>query len=96
MAKFGLNVKPGEDMTRIQVSCPHHSGLIYVVPAERSWVCSSDRVPSHALAGFFRELVALKDPRVQELMQLWGIYYRQLPLESEPLEADEGRKTEDE
>ena len=96
MAKFGLNVKPGEDMTRIQVTCPHQSGLIYVVPAERSWVCSSDQVPSHALAGFFRELVALKDPRVQELMQLWGIYYRQLPLESEPLEADEGRKTEDE
>jgi hypothetical protein len=81
MAGFGLSVKPGEDMTRIQVSCPHQSGLIYVVPAERSWVCSSDQTPSHALAGFFRELVALKDPRVQELMQSWGIYYRQLPLE---------------
>jgi hypothetical protein len=55
-------------MTRIQVTCPHQSGLIYVVPAERSWVCSSDQVPSDALAEFFRELVALKDPRVQELM----------------------------
>jgi hypothetical protein len=68
MAEFGLSVKPGEDMTRIQVTCPHQSGLIYVVPAERSWVCSSDQVPSDALAEFFRELVALKDPRVQELM----------------------------
>jgi hypothetical protein len=68
MAEFGLSVKPGEDMTRIQVTCPHQSGLIYVVPVERSWVCSSDQVPSDTLAEFFRELVALKDPRVQELM----------------------------
>jgi hypothetical protein len=86
MPEFGLSIKPGEDMTRIQVTCPHQSGLIYVVPAERSWVCSRDQVPSHALAGFFRELAALKDPRVQELMQSWGIYYRQLPLESEASE----------
>ena len=89
MAEFGFTVKPGEDMTRIQVSCPHQSGLIYVVPAERSWVCSSDQVPSHALAGFFRELVQLKDARVEELMQSWGIYYRQLPLESEQSEEGE-------
>ncbi len=76
----GLIVKPGEEMTRIQMSCPHHSGLIYVVPAERSWVCTSEQMPSHALAGFFRELVQLKDSKVEELMQSWGIYYRQLPL----------------
>jgi len=83
MSEFGLNIKPGPDMTRIQATCAHQSGLLYVVPAERSWVCSSEHVPAHALAGFFRELVALKDQRVQELMQLWGIYYRQLPLDSE-------------
>jgi hypothetical protein len=70
-------------MTRIQVTCPHQSGLIYVVPAERSWVCSPDQLPSHALAGFFRELAELNDPRVKELMQSWGVYYRQLPLEAE-------------
>lgn len=87
MPEFGLTIKPGEDMTRIQVSCPHQSGLLYVVPAERSWVCSGERIPSHALAGFFRELVALKDPRVQELMQSWGVYYRQLPLEGEQSES---------
>ena len=84
MADIGLSIKPGEEMTRIQVTCEHQSGLLYVVPAERSWVCSRDRMPAHALAGFFRELVALKDPRVQELMQSWGIYFRQLPLESQP------------
>ena len=83
MNETGLIVSPGEDMTRIQVTCPHQSGMLYVVPAERSWVCSADQVPSHALAGFFRELLELRDPRVAELMQQWGIYYRQLPLDSQ-------------
>ena len=82
MNQNGLTVSPGEDMTRIQVTCPHQSGMLYVVPAERSWVCSSAQVSSHALAGFFRELLELRDPRVAELMQQWGIYYRQLPLDS--------------
>ena len=85
---YGLTVKPGEEMTRIQMSCPHQSGLIYVVPAERSWVCTSGQMPSHALAGFFRELVQLKDSRVEGLMQSWGIYYRQLPLSGEEPATD--------
>ncbi len=81
MADLGMTVMPGDGMTRIQVTCEHQSGLIYVVPAERSWVCSAENLPAHALAGFFRELVALKHPGVQDLMQQWGLYYRQLPLE---------------
>jgi hypothetical protein len=89
MPEFGLTIKSGDEMTRIQVTCPHQSGLIYIVPAERSWVCSSEQVPSHALAGFFGELVQLKDPKVAELMQSWGIYYRQLPLEADQVEADQ-------
>ena len=84
MPENGMTISPGADMTRIEVTCPHQSGLIYVVPAERSWVCSPEQVPAHALAGFFRELVNLKDDRVASLMQDWGLYYRQLPLESEP------------
>ncbi len=88
MPEFGFIVKPGEEMTRIQMSCPHQSGLLYVVPAERSWVCSSEQLPSHALAGFFRELVQLKDSRVEGLMQSWGIYYRQLPLAGEQSGAE--------
>ncbi len=83
MAEYGLTVTPGEGMTRIQVTCEHQSGLIYVVPAQRSWVCTGELIPAHALAGFFRELVALKHSPVQALMQQWGIYYRQLPLEAE-------------
>ena len=82
-ADTGLKITPGSEMTRIQVSCEHQHGLIYVVPAERSWVCRRERLPAHALAGFFRELVALQQPAVQQLMQQWGIYYRQLPLSGE-------------
>ena len=79
MADYGLNITTGNDMTRIQVSCEHQSGLIYVVPAERSWVCASERLPAHAMAGFFKELVALQQPAVRQLMQDWGIYYREPP-----------------
>ena len=79
----GLNITRGSEMTRIQVSCEHQHGLLYIVPAERSWVCASERLPAHALAGFFRELVALGQPAVRQLMQQWGIYYRQLPQPGE-------------
>ena len=79
----GLTVKISTDLGRIQVTCPHQSGLIYVVPADRSWVCTDELRPAHALAGFFRELIALKDPRVESLMQQWGLYYRSLPLEAD-------------
>ncbi len=80
MVDNGITVKSGDGMTRVEVTCGHQSGLIYVVPASRSWVCSEELIPAHALAGFFRELVALKLGPVAELMQDWGIYYRQLPL----------------
>lgn len=85
----GVTVKNGEDMARVQVTCPHQSGLIYAVPGDLSWVCTDDLRAAHALAGFFRELTALKDPRVESLMQQWGVYYRSLPLDSEA-EAGDG------
>lgn len=84
MAEGGLTIRCGEDLTRIKASCTHQSGMIYVTPAERSWVCNRELLPAHALAGFFGELVALRDPRVEALMQTWGIYFRQLPLEATP------------
>ena len=83
-----ITVKTGPDLARVQVSCPHQSGLIYVVPSERSWVCTDELRPAHALAGFFREMIALDDPRVADLMQQWGIYYRSLPLDADG--ADRG------
>ena len=81
--EHGLIVEPSEGMTRIQMACLHQKGLLYVVPAEKSWVCSQEHMPSHALAGFLGELVELKDSRVKELMQRWGIYFRSLPLDEE-------------
>lgn len=83
MMTAGLDVIPGNDMTRIRAVCEHQRGLIYVVPAERSWVCNKEHLPAHALAGFFRELGALKNPEVQGLMQQWGIYFRELPEEQQ-------------
>ena len=83
MAGAGLTITTGKEMARIQASCDHQSGLIYVVPAERSWVCAAGYLPAHALAGFFRELVALQHPGVKELMREWGIYYRELPREGD-------------
>ena len=79
----GLEVKSSEDMTRIQAVCEHQRGIIYVVPAERSWVCTTESMPAHALAGFFRELAALRSPDVERLMRDWGLYYRQLPTPQE-------------
>ena len=52
-------------------------------------MCSQDHVSSHALAGFFGELVQMKDSKVAELMQSWGIYYRQLPLETDQVEVEQ-------
>lgn len=83
----GLTITPGEGMTRVKIGCQHQQGLIYVVPAEKSWVCSSDLMPGHALAGFLRELTDHKDVRVQDLMKSWGLYFRQLPLDEEDSES---------
>ena len=87
MTTPGLEVIPGNDMTRIRAVCEHQRGLIYVVPAERSWVCDKEYLPAHALSGFFRELTALENKEVEGLMQQWGIYFRQLPDEQESAEA---------
>ena len=94
MADTGITVKSGNGMTGVQVTCGHQSGLIYVVPAPRSWVCSEELIPAHALAGFFRELVALKHGPVAELMQEWGIYYRQLPIAHEENSEESIESTE--
>ena len=89
MTTFGLDIIPGNDMTRIKAVCEHQRGLIYVVPAERSWVCSKENLPAHALAGFFRELSGLDNKAVEGLMQEWGIYFRQLPKEQEDAETED-------
>ena len=79
---YGITVKHGDGGTRVEVQCMHQNGLVYVVPAEASWVCSEELLHAHALAGLFKDLTLLKDPRVQEAMQKWGVYYRERPLEA--------------
>ena len=91
MTTSGLQIIQGNDMTRIRAVCDHQRGLIYVVPADRSWVCDQESMPAHALAGFFRELTSMENKEVQELMQQWGIYYRQLPKDQEDSEEPEGQ-----
>ena len=91
MTTSGLDVIRGNDMTRIRAVCIHQRGLIYIVPAERSWVCDQEYLPAHALAGFFRDLSALESPEVRGLMQQWGIYFRELPQEQEEAEAEDAK-----
>ena len=79
---YGLTVKGDVGDTRVEIQCAHQSGLLYVVPSEASWVCQPEHIHAHALAGFFRELLELGDPRITELMQRWGLYYRSRPLDT--------------
>ena len=79
---YGVTVKQDIGSTRVEIQCDHQSGLIYFVPAEASWVCQPEHLHAHALAGFFRELIEPADPRITELMQRWGMYYRSRPLDT--------------
>ena len=81
--RFGLKVKTDSGGKRVELECEHQNGLLYVVPAESSWVCSEELIHAHAMAGFFRELAELEDERVYELMRRWGLYYRPRPLASD-------------
>jgi len=88
MSDFGLVVDGETGSRRIQLQCDHHNGVLYVVPSEGSWVCSDGLMHVHAMAGFFRELTQLRDSRVTEIMQRWGLYYRDRRLEIDVVEED--------
>ena len=83
MAEFGLTVKHGSGGKRVEIQCPHQNGLLYVVPSEASWVCSEELLHAHAIAGFFKQLAELDNPQVKEIMQRWGLYFRERPLASQ-------------
>ncbi len=80
MVEYGITVKHDTGGKRIEMQCEHQNGLVYVVPAEASWVCSEELLHAHALAGFFRQLSELDSPEVDAAMQRWGIYYRERNL----------------
>ena len=79
---YGINVKQGEGGTRMEIRSRNQAGLLYIVPAEGSWVADPDQLHAHALAGFFTDLMKLQMPRVDQLMQKWGLYFRPLELDS--------------
>ena len=80
MTEFGLKIKSDTELTKIEVQCVHQNGLIYVVPSESSWVCTEDLRHVHALSGFFKQLMDFEDPKIQEAMLKWEIYFRPRPL----------------
>ena len=82
MSDYGLEVKHDSGGKRIELQCAHQNGLMYIVPAESSWICPEDFLHAHALAGFFKELSTLNDQRVKQLMNKWGLYFRNRPLRS--------------
>jgi hypothetical protein len=77
---YGITVKQDTGGSRMEIQCMHQNGLVYVVPAELSWVCSAELVHAHALAGLLKDLTALNDAHVRGLMQKWGVYFRERPL----------------
>ena len=79
---YGITVKHDTGGTRVEVQCEHQNGLLYFVPSEASWVCAQEYLHAHAIAGFFRELVELEVPQVKDLMQRWGIYFRERVTEA--------------
>ena len=83
MTDLGLKIKSDTELTKIELQCVHQNGLIYVVPSESSWVCTEDLRHVHALSGFFKQLIEFDDPKIQEAMQKWGIYFRPRPLAEE-------------
>ncbi|HJO83833.1 MAG: hypothetical protein QGG34_13605 [SAR202 cluster bacterium] len=82
MTTGGITVKQDSGGKRVELQCEHQNGLLYVVPTERSWVCSEELMHAHSLAGFLSDLVDLDDGRVHEIMQRWGLYYRRRPRDS--------------
>ena len=80
---YGIIIKHDHGGKRLEMQCAHQSGLLYVVPGQESWVCNEEHLHAHALAGFFKDLVGFQSHQVKELMQRWGIYYREWPVEQE-------------
>jgi len=78
---YGITIKHDQGSKRLEVQCAHQNGLLYIVPSEASWVCTEEYLHAHALAGFFKELTGLKSQQVKEVMQRWGLYFRERPLD---------------
>ena len=74
MAGQGISIKNASEGKRINLSCDHNSGVIYVVPSEASWVCNKENIGAHAISGFFRDISNLDDSKIEQIMKKWGLY----------------------
>jgi hypothetical protein len=90
----GLSIKLGNDNSRVELRCPHRNGLLYAIPSEATWVCSDELRPAHALAGFLGALGQLENQQVQALMQQWGLYFRERPLEPPQWPAEQANQSD--
>jgi len=83
MENSGITIHGEDKNKRISIKCEHQRGLIYVVPSESNWVCQTEYMPAHSLAGMFKEIASLEDEKIFSIMQKWGIYYRPLEISKE-------------
>lgn len=79
----GIEVQDQNGGSLMKMRCPHLNATLYVIPSPGNWVCSDHLRPGHGLAGFMKELTALENPQVKELMQRWGLYFRTSVVEEE-------------
>ena len=93
MDEPGIKLRQGSESSRMEIECPHQSGVLYTVPGDASWVCSLELLHAHALAGVLGELVDLDLTQVNGAMQRWGLYYRRRPLISHEGEQDPEKTT---
>jgi|TARA_B110000263_G_C15277924_1_gene496762 hypothetical protein len=80
----GLTIKNQKDLTSIEASSSNQHGLIYITHgAPKNWVAKPDEMVSHTLAGFFKALTEIEDPKIQDLLNAYGLVYRELEISSE-------------
>tara|TARA_Y100000590_G_scaffold469346_1_gene656400 strand:+ start:12285 stop:12542 length:258 start_codon:yes stop_codon:yes gene_type:complete len=79
----GIQVKQDDSGSRVNFQCDHQKGVLYVIPSESNWVCSSELRLAHSLAGFLKELGEINDPNLNLMMRRWGIYTRNIDVLSE-------------
>ena len=88
MNEPGIKLSQGSQSSRLEIEWPPPSGVLYIIPGEASWVCSTELLHAHALAGFLGELVELDLSQVNKAMQRWGMYYRPRPITNDSSEKE--------
>ena len=77
----GFEIKCQTDMATIKLGGSHQHCLLYVLHgAKGNWVVDKNEIIGHSLAGLMKDITALQDPRIQTILDKWGIRYRSLPI----------------